>query len=363
MQMCVKCADISHPSRSRHLHLQWAELLTEEFFLQGDREKRAGMPASMFMDRSNAALGRSQIGFISVFVLPLHREMGAFLQRDMWIKQVEDNLLVWQEVHKEEEREKENSSQFEASSTSSTTVTSPEVNTNDSSTINSASSQPSLTSPRYLDSTTHSVSHSAPNSQRNSIHRRSSIASPKTLQAFTFPHASSGSNSSSASNSQFLSKTLSSPPSRMSVQSLCNYICTHRASVSSSPGRSSRRTRAAKNRRSLSADGRLRAHSLWASFTSIQNSTTTQIPIPSDDIISPVPHHNSLSPHMLSVPTPNRYLSLRTRDMFHRVRQISESTCSSYTSSPAVSPLSTSPLPSPLGCSPHKHSLRVISWR
>jgi hypothetical protein len=354
MQMCLKCADISHPSRSRHLHLQWAELLTEEFFLQGDREKRAGMPPSMFMDRSNAALGRSQIGFISVFVLPLYREMGTFLQRDMWTKQVEDNLLVWQEVHKEEEREKENPTPPDPSSTT------PSLNTYQDSSQKIRINSPSADiSPNIVSPANKYEVNSAPSSHRNSVHRRTSIASPKTLQAFTFPYTSS------VSGSQSSSKTVSSPPSRMSLPSIGNYVYTHRSSVSSSPGRSarsSRRNRASKHRRSLSADGRRRAHSLWASFTTLQNTTTTQIPISSEETLSPAPH-NALSPHTLSVPTPSRYLSLRTRDMFHRVRQISESTCSSYTSSPAVSPLSTSPLPSPIGYSPYKHSLRVISWR
>ena len=29
MQMCLKCGDLSHPSRPRKLHLKWSELVTE----------------------------------------------------------------------------------------------------------------------------------------------------------------------------------------------------------------------------------------------------------------------------------------------------------------------------------------------
>lgn len=34
MKMALKCADISHTSKARDLHLKWTDRITEEFFLQ-----------------------------------------------------------------------------------------------------------------------------------------------------------------------------------------------------------------------------------------------------------------------------------------------------------------------------------------
>jgi hypothetical protein len=41
MQVCVKTADVSHPCKPLDIHMQWTQFISEEFFLQGDREVRA----------------------------------------------------------------------------------------------------------------------------------------------------------------------------------------------------------------------------------------------------------------------------------------------------------------------------------
>eukprot|EP00831_Metopus_contortus_P019197 TRINITY_DN18289_c0_g1_i4.p2 TRINITY_DN18289_c0_g1~~TRINITY_DN18289_c0_g1_i4.p2 ORF type:complete len:121 (-),score=23.06 TRINITY_DN18289_c0_g1_i4:102-464(-) len=48
----------------------WARNVTEEFYQQGDREKREGLPVSMFCDREKGNLAASQVGFISSIVKP-----------------------------------------------------------------------------------------------------------------------------------------------------------------------------------------------------------------------------------------------------------------------------------------------------
>ena len=100
LQIVIKAADISHPSRPQRLHIEWAEKLTEEFFRQGDKEKRRGLPQSMFMDRHAdfVKLGRSQIGFISFIVQPLFNEFASFIQNDQFRHAVQMNLELWQTV-------------------------------------------------------------------------------------------------------------------------------------------------------------------------------------------------------------------------------------------------------------------------
>lgn len=106
MQIILKCGDLSHPARSRRLHLKWSELVTEEFFLQGDREKVLSLPPSMFMDRHTTNLAQSQIGFITFLVYPMFQAYSAFSARDYWSRRVEENLEWWHEVARVEAEEK-----------------------------------------------------------------------------------------------------------------------------------------------------------------------------------------------------------------------------------------------------------------
>lgn len=62
MSMVLHCADISHPAKEWDLHYKWTCQLLEEFFLQGDMEKKLGLPFSPLCDRNNTLIAESQIG-------------------------------------------------------------------------------------------------------------------------------------------------------------------------------------------------------------------------------------------------------------------------------------------------------------
>lgn len=64
--------DVSNPMKPWRQCMQWASLLTEEFSLQGYREKELGLPVSPLNDTGNG-IGEAyaQIGFIEFFVAPL----------------------------------------------------------------------------------------------------------------------------------------------------------------------------------------------------------------------------------------------------------------------------------------------------
>ena len=103
MQMILKSGDLGHPSRVRHLHLTWSELITEEFFQQGDRERKNGMNVSAMMDRHTCNVVTSQIGFISFLVMPIYSAFSAYIGNDMYLMLVKANLAMWERLNVETE--------------------------------------------------------------------------------------------------------------------------------------------------------------------------------------------------------------------------------------------------------------------
>ncbi|XP_071799196.1 3',5'-cyclic-AMP phosphodiesterase 4C-like isoform X2 [Asterias amurensis] len=67
----VHCADLGNPTKPLHIYRKWTERVMEEFFLQGDLERQKGMEVSPMMDRYNASIEKSQVGFIDYIVHPL----------------------------------------------------------------------------------------------------------------------------------------------------------------------------------------------------------------------------------------------------------------------------------------------------
>ncbi|KAK9822974.1 hypothetical protein WJX74_010416 [Apatococcus lobatus] len=54
-QVALKCADLGHLTTMRDVHKRWVDALTEEFFQQGDKERKQGMKISPLMDRNETA--------------------------------------------------------------------------------------------------------------------------------------------------------------------------------------------------------------------------------------------------------------------------------------------------------------------
>lgn len=57
-EICIKAADIGHAAKMIDLHERWTLLVCEEFFQQGDMEKKLGLPVSMFCDRENTDIAK-----------------------------------------------------------------------------------------------------------------------------------------------------------------------------------------------------------------------------------------------------------------------------------------------------------------
>merc|ERR1719204_1879838 len=71
LQNMVHCSDLSNPTKPLHIYKDWVDRITQEFFLQGDKEREAGLDISPMCDRYNATVEKSQVGFIDYIVHPL----------------------------------------------------------------------------------------------------------------------------------------------------------------------------------------------------------------------------------------------------------------------------------------------------
>nr|XP_033790402.1 high affinity cAMP-specific 3',5'-cyclic phosphodiesterase 7A isoform X2 [Geotrypetes seraphini] len=78
LQMALKCADICNPCRTWELSKQWSEKVTEEFFHQGDVERKYRLDVSPLCDRHKEKIYDIQIGFITYLVEPLFVEWARF---------------------------------------------------------------------------------------------------------------------------------------------------------------------------------------------------------------------------------------------------------------------------------------------
>ncbi|VDL19924.1 unnamed protein product [Hymenolepis diminuta] len=67
LQNMVHCADLSNTAKPLELYTRWMHRLMEEFFLQGDRERAAGLDISPMCDRETATIEKSQVN-IEIYI-------------------------------------------------------------------------------------------------------------------------------------------------------------------------------------------------------------------------------------------------------------------------------------------------------
>ena len=70
LDFIIHLADLAHNTRLFCISLKWVQLLSEEFWRQGDLEKQKNLPISFLCDRQNTNVPQSQIGFLTGFILP-----------------------------------------------------------------------------------------------------------------------------------------------------------------------------------------------------------------------------------------------------------------------------------------------------
>ena len=66
----IHLADLAHNTKLFEISKKWVELLSEEFWKQGDLEKELNLPVSFLCDREDVNIPKSQKGFISGYIIP-----------------------------------------------------------------------------------------------------------------------------------------------------------------------------------------------------------------------------------------------------------------------------------------------------
>lgn len=79
LQIALKCADISNPCRPWDISRKWSYKVCEEFFRQGDYERRLNLPVTPLCDRHSTSIPKIQAGFFKFVVTPLYEEWHRFL--------------------------------------------------------------------------------------------------------------------------------------------------------------------------------------------------------------------------------------------------------------------------------------------
>ena len=104
LSIALKTADLSHAAKNDDLHRKWTDLVCEEFFNQGDKEKSLGQPVSMYCDRETTDVPKSQAGFIKNICLPLYDAWLSFLGSPEanvnCLDQLRKNLAMWESKSK-----------------------------------------------------------------------------------------------------------------------------------------------------------------------------------------------------------------------------------------------------------------------
>ncbi|KAJ3416598.1 hypothetical protein HDV05_000880 [Chytridiales sp. JEL 0842] len=101
LDMAIKCADLNNPTKSLESCQNWAFRVMEEFFKQGDRERKLGMPVSKFMDRTDTNIPKCQIGFIDILVIPLFETFSQCVQTEftqLCLSNITRNRAYWESI-------------------------------------------------------------------------------------------------------------------------------------------------------------------------------------------------------------------------------------------------------------------------
>ena len=100
----LHCADISNPSKEWPLCERWAVIVMNEFFSQGDVERKLGHKLSMNCDRESVSASKCQLGFGNYVIRSLLQllEKLVYTAGSQSLENFEQNHKHWEEIAKKE---------------------------------------------------------------------------------------------------------------------------------------------------------------------------------------------------------------------------------------------------------------------
>ncbi|MCQ2817120.1 MAG: 3',5'-cyclic nucleotide phosphodiesterase [archaeon] len=108
LNVFIHAADVSNPTKPIEVYIQWAQRVVDEFFVQGDEEKKRGMKVSFLCDRDTVSLPQSQIGFIAGVVSPLFTAIvDSFPELKFCMDNIQNNMEYFKAKKEEEEKKKQ----------------------------------------------------------------------------------------------------------------------------------------------------------------------------------------------------------------------------------------------------------------
>ena len=95
----IHTADLGHNTKKFEISIQWVELLTEEFWKQGDTEKEKNLSISFLCDRNDVDVPQSQVGFLKAFIFSTFDILvKMFPSLHFTLDNANNNLKEWQSL-------------------------------------------------------------------------------------------------------------------------------------------------------------------------------------------------------------------------------------------------------------------------
>lgn len=100
LKSIIHTSDISNTAKPWDICKRWSDLVLQEFFAQGDREKAEGLPVSMNCDRDTTKQDELSMNFTDFIVAPLFFSMAKLLPKMITVcKTLEVNRAKWHELY------------------------------------------------------------------------------------------------------------------------------------------------------------------------------------------------------------------------------------------------------------------------
>jgi hypothetical protein len=100
----LHAADLSHNVKSFEVTQKWTKLVMNEFWEQGDLERKEELPISFNCDRYTASVPKGQIGFLNGIIIPTFQLLAIIFPKvEFFVDNAKANLEKWGEKDKKGE--------------------------------------------------------------------------------------------------------------------------------------------------------------------------------------------------------------------------------------------------------------------